>query len=130
MADKKTILTIEVVEDERPVQKALIEKLQFEGFEVLAAPDGDEGYKLAVEKHPDLILLDLIMPKMTGIQMMHKLREADAYGKNVPIIILTNLSANDKISMEVAKDEPSYYLIKADWKIDDVVAKIKETLEF
>jgi len=59
---------------------------------------------------------------------MRKLRESGDFGKKVPIVILTNLSANDRISLEIAKDEPSFYLVKADWKINDVVQKVKETL--
>ena len=120
--------TILVVEDEKTVLRAITEKFSGEGFDVLSAENGEDGLAKALEKKPDLILLDLIMPKMTGIQMMHRLRESPGYGEKVPIIILTNLSANDRISLEVAKDEPSYYLVKADWKINDVVQKVKETL--
>ncbi len=126
MADiNKKIL---IVEDEKTVLKALMEKFTGEGFDVLTAENGEDGLNVALEKKPDLILLDLIMPKMTGLQMMRKLREDGSYGEHVPIIILTNLSANDRISLEVAKDEPSFYLVKADWKINDVVSKVKETL--
>jgi CheY-like chemotaxis protein len=117
-----------VVEDEKTVLKALVEKFTGEGFDTLSAENGEDGLSLALEKKPDLILLDLIMPKMTGIQMMRRLRESPGYGEKVPIIILTNLSANDRITLEAAKDEPSYYLVKADWKINDVVQKVKETL--
>lgn len=119
-----------IVEDEKSVLKALSEKFSSEGFGVISAENGEEGLSFALEKKPDIILLDLIMPRMTGLQMMRKLRESDDYGAKVPIIILTNLSANDRISIEVAKDEPSFYLVKADWKINDVVQKVKETLGF
>lgn len=122
---KKTIL---VVEDEKAVLKALTDKFTGEGFDVLSAENGEDGLGMALEKKPDVILLDLIMPRMTGLQMMRKLRESGGFGEKVPIIILTNLSANDRISLEISKDEPSYYLVKADWKIGDVVQKVKETL--
>lgn len=126
MADlNKRIL---IVEDEKPVLKALMEKFTGEGFDVLTSENGEDGLNVALEKKPDLILLDLIMPRMTGLQMMRKLRENGSYGGKVPIIILTNLSANNRISLEVEKDEPSFYLVKADWKINDVVSKVKETL--
>jgi len=136
MDNPKTILTVqiapktvEVVEDDKPLLKAISEKFKLEGFNVLTAENGEEGLNIALEKQPDLILLDLIMPNMTGLQMMRKLRETnDGYSKHVPIIILTNLSANDRVSAEVVRDEPSYYLVKADWKIEDVVKKVKETL--
>ena len=126
MAEDKKILLI--VEDEKSVLKALTDKFAGEGFGVLRAENGEDGLKVALAEKPDLILLDLIMPKKTGLQMMHELRQSSDYGKKVPMIILTNLSANDKISGEVSEEEPSYYLVKADWKIEDVVRKVKETL--
>lgn len=121
-------IKILVVEDEKAVLKALVDKFEIEGFEVLSAENGEDGLRTALEKNPNIILLDLIMPKMTGLQMMRKLRATNEYGRKVPIVILTNLSANDRISTEVAQDEPSYYLVKADWKLEDVVQKVKETL--
>jgi len=117
-----------IVEDEKSVLKVLADKFGGEGFGVFMAEDGEAGLKVAFAEKPDLILLDLIMPKKTGLEMMHELRKDPDYGKKVPIIILTNLSANDKVSGEVSEEEPSYYLVKADWKIEDVVRKVKETL--
>lgn len=124
--NKKTIL---IVEDEPIYQHTLAEKLGIEGFAILNARNGEEGLAIAIEKHPDLILLDIIMPKMDGITMMKKLRETDDWGKHVPIIMLTNLSAvEDKIIKAITDNEPAYYLVKTDWKINDVVEKIKERL--
>lgn len=126
MEEGKKLLLI--IEDEKPVLRALVDKFGAEGFGVLTAENGEDGLKTALTEKPDLILLDLIMPKKTGLQVMHELRKNPGYGEKVPIIILTNLSANDKISGEVSEEEPSYYLVKADWKIEDVVNKVKETL--
>lgn len=126
MSEGKKILLL--VEDEKPVLKALVAKFEGDGFGVLQAENGEDGLRVALTEKPDLILLDLIMPKKTGLQMMHELRETSGYGEKVPIIILTNLSVNDKISSEVSKHEPSFYLVKADWKIEDVVSKVKEIL--
>lgn len=117
-----------IVEDEQDMLDALTDKFTREGFETLQAKDGIEGLEVALKDHPDLILLDIVMPKMDGMTMMKKLRE-DEWGKNVPIIILTNLSATDEKLIEgMVKGEPSYYLVKSDWKIKDVVEKVKETL--
>lgn len=118
-----------IVEDEQAVLGALSDKFKREGFDVSEAKNGADGLRMALEKRPDLILLDLAMPKMDGIEMMRRLREENVYGRQVPIIILTNLTADDKITWAVAKDEPAYYLIKSDWKIDDVVEKARETLK-
>lgn len=127
MTDKnnKTIL---IVEDEEDLREALIDKLRREGFLPLGAKDGEEGLKLALKEHPDLILLDIVMPKMDGMTMMKKLRE-DNWGKNVSIILLTNLSATEEIVTGIVEDRPFYYLVKSDWKINDVIEKVKEVLE-
>ena len=69
---KKTIL---IVEDEPVYQEALVNKFNIEGFDTLTAENGEEGLSIALEKHPDLILLDLQMPKMDGIEMAKKLRQ-------------------------------------------------------
>ena len=120
--------TVLVVEDEPLMLKALCAKLKLEGFPVLEAKDGEEGLNSALVNHPDIILLDLHMPKMDGMTMMHKLR-TDGWGKNVPIIILTNYDTKDQNLLEVITDQPSYYLMKADTPIEDVLVKIREVLE-
>lgn len=124
--DNKTIL---IVEDESSLSDALSDKLHHEKFTVLTAKNGEEGLAIALSKKPDLILLDIIMPKKNGFVMMENLRASNDYGKNVPIIILTNLSSDsEKVNQEITDYEPTYYLVKTDWKIQDVVEKIKEKL--
>jgi DNA-binding response OmpR family regulator len=125
----KKILVIEEVEDDTSLRNVLHDKFALEGFSVLEARNGEEGLAIALSEHPDLILLDIVMPKMDGLTMMKKLREANEWGKNVPIILLTNLSADDeKINQAIMENEPAYYLVKSNWKIDDLVEKIKERL--
>jgi two-component system, OmpR family, alkaline phosphatase synthesis response regulator PhoP len=125
-AKKHTIL---VVEDDLIIRQTLIDNLVGEGFDVLKAEDGVEGLKLASTCHPDLILLDILMPQMDGLTMMRKLRAKDVWGKKVSIILLTNLSPDEEhIMKRVAEDEPAYYLVKTDWKMTDVLEKIKERL--
>ena len=124
MENKKTIL---VVEDEISLLNALRDKLTRENFAVLEAKNGEEGLEVALREHPDLILLDIVMPKMDGMTMLRKLRE-DLWGKSAKVIILTNLSDNEKVAE--ALEQKSYeYLVKSDWKIEDVVAKVRERLE-
>ncbi|MCL5733597.1 MAG: response regulator [Patescibacteria group bacterium] len=106
----------------------LIDKFTREGFSALGAKDGEEGLASAISYQPDLILLDIVLPKMDGMTMMRKLREQSEWGKKVPIILLTNLNADDQIMMGVAKDEPAFYLIKTEWTLDDVVKKVKQSL--
>lgn len=121
------IKKILIVEDERDMRQALVDELSRNGFETLEAKNGKEGLESALKNHPDLILLDIVMPEMDGMTMMQKLRE-NVEGKKIPIILLTNLNATDKIIEGVVRDEPSYYLVKSDWNIEGVVAKVKEML--
>jgi len=116
-----------IVEDETPLRTALVDTLLNEEFEVLEAKDGSEGLQTALEEKPDLILLDLLMPKMSGIQVMEKLR-VDSWGKKVPIIVLTNQIPDDQVMADVTKYEPAYYLVKATLNLDEVVEKVKATL--
>ena len=123
---KKKIL---IVEDEMSERKALVDKFTREGFRVLKARDGEEGLAVAFKEQPSLILLDIVMPKMDGMTMLKKLRQENAWGKNVPVIILTNLNAdNEKMNKEITDSEPSYYLVKSNWTISDVVEKVRERL--
>lgn len=124
MVNKK--IKILVVEDEEAISDALEAKLELSNFEVLKAKDGEEGLKMALEKNPDLVLLDILLPKMDGITMLGKLKETKV-GEKIPVIILTNLSDNERLRETV--EEGKYdYLIKSNWKIDDVIEKVKEKL--
>ena len=67
------------------------------------------------------------MPEMNGITMMKNLR-ADSWGKTVPIIIMTNVDPDDRILKEIILDKPSYYILKSNTKLSDIVEKIRELL--
>ncbi len=115
-----------IIEDEVSLLNILTDKLTREGFLVVQAKNGEEGLEVALREHPDLMLLDIIMPKMDGIAMLKELQQ-DEWGKNAKVIIFSNLSENEKI--DKALGSGSYeYLIKADWKIGDVVTKIRKIL--
>ena len=115
-----------IVDDERSVREALREKLEKEGIEPIFAVDGEEGLRVCAEKNPDLILLDIIMPKMDGITMLRELRKTKL-GKNMPVIILTNLSDAEKVEASIAGGVMDY-LVKADWKISDLITRVKSRL--
>lgn len=122
--DSKKIL---IIEDDTNLSPLLAGVFKSEGFQVLTAGDGEKGLMLALVEHPDMILLDIILPKMDGITTLKKIRE-DKWGKNVPVIILSNLSAVEDLSkaMEAGAFE---YLVKTDWEPKDIVTKVKETLK-
>jgi len=116
-----------VVEDEVQILTALSDNLEFEGFTVLRATNGVEGLNTALKEHPDLILLDIMMPQMNGLTMLEKLR-SDDWGKAVPVIILTNFGDNEKVA-EALGDDVSDYFIKSDIKLEEVIAKVKQKLK-
>lgn len=125
MENKKVIL---ITEDEEMLRSVVRAKLTNEGFSVIEANNGEEGLAMSLGEHPDLILLDIMMPKMDGMSMLKKLRE-DEWGKNVPVIMLTNISSGDEnINKEITELEPTYYLIKNNESLKNVVEKIKERL--
>ncbi|MFA6424136.1 MAG: response regulator [Candidatus Magasanikbacteria bacterium] len=121
MKNTKKIL---IVEDEKPIVEALTIKLTKEGYEPHFATTGEAGLALTKDLHPDLILLDFILPDMDGLSFLKTLR-LDKWGKSAQVLILTNLS-DGKIADEVAEYGVFDYLIKADWRLDDVVKKVKE----
>lgn len=121
---KKKIL---VVEDETTLQKALMEFLIQEKFEVVGAPDGESGLRLAIETKPDLVLLDIILPKKDGYEVLSELKKGDAT-KKIPVILLTNLESPEDIN-RAFEAGASTYLVKSDYKLEDVVKKVKETLK-
>lgn len=127
--EKRKIPLVLVVEDEEEIRQALADALDVEGYKVIQAVDGEAGLATATKEQPDLIILDILMPKMDGMEMMKQLREKGGWAKEVPIILLTNLSASEKIIRGIAEDTPSYFLVKSDWTIRDVLGKVKECLK-
>lgn len=122
--NKKTIL---IVEDDLPLRKVLHDRLADDGFSVLEAADGEEGLNQATTHHPDMIILDIFMPKMDGISMLAKLRSTDAWGKNIRVIVLTN-STDAQTIATVGGFGSTDFLIKSEWSLEALVARIRETL--
>ncbi len=110
------------------MSKSLVGELEDAEFKVVTAFNGEDGYSLVLREKPDLVLLDIVMPKMDGMTMMKNLRASGEYGEHVPIILLTNLNADDKTMAGVVQNEPSYYLVKSNWTVADVVQKVQDRL--
>jgi two-component system alkaline phosphatase synthesis response regulator PhoP len=115
-----------VVDDEKDLREALTTSLTTAGFTVVSATDGEEGLKKALNEKPNLILLDIVMPKVNGHQMLRELRR-DAWGKKVPVLLLTNADDAENISKSVAFDGNDY-IIKSQISLEDVVKKVKQHL--
>lgn len=116
-----------VVEDELAYLKLLNSQLTEKGYKVIEAINGEKGIEKAKSENPDLILLDIRMPVMDGMAMLDLLRKGEE-GKKTKVIILTNLEPDDKILEDVIRDQPSYYFVKSDIQLNELLTKIEELL--
>jgi len=114
------------VEDESALQKTFNDILKQEGYDVISALDGATGLKAAKAEKPDLILLDLVLPKMHGFEVLQALKE-DAVTKDIPIIVLTNLESVGDVEKALELGATTY-LVKASYSLEEVVKKIKKAL--
>ncbi len=112
-----------IVEDSKNYLFIISQKLSEEGFIVTTAEDGEEGLAAAKKDKPDLILLDIEMPKMDGLTVAKKLREENI---QIPIIFLTNLSDLNHISE--ATETASEYIIKSDITAEGIAERVKTRL--
>lgn len=120
-SDKKTIL---LIEDDPFLVGMYKEKFALEGFNVLVAEDGLQGLSYATSQKVDMVILDILIPKLSGIDLLARLRQ-DEKGKNVPVIALTNLSGSndeEKIRSYGVKD----YLVKSNYTPGQVVEVIRK----
>ena len=115
-----------VVEDDRFLSKAYQAKLSKEGLAVTAALDGEEAIKAVSQAVPDVILLDLMLPKKNGFEVLEAIRK-DARLAAVPVIILSNLGQDSDIERGKALGAVDY-LVKTNVKLDGVLQKIKQYL--
>lgn len=116
-----------IVEDEEILLTALSEELKQQGFNIVGAKDGVEGVAKAASEKPDLILLDLVMPRMDGISALKEIK-GNNDTKDIPVVILTNLSDYDKVSDALSLGAMDY-LVKANYRLEELVGKIKTVLE-
>jgi DNA-binding response OmpR family regulator len=114
------------IEDESALQKALGEILKQENYEMISALDGEIGLRLAKSKKPDLILLDLVLPKKHGFEVLKALKE-DIQTKDIPIIVLTNLEEVAEVEKSIELGATTY-LVKAQYSLQEVLEKIKSVL--
>lgn len=115
-----------LIEDEAALQKTFGDVLGQEGYNIVGAMDGETGLKMAKTGKPDLILLDLVLPKMHGFEVLKQLKE-DEETKDIPIIVLTNLEAMGDVEKALELGATTY-LVKASYTLEEVVQKIKKAL--
>ena len=125
MADIKN--NIVLIEDEEMLANMYETKFKTEGYDIRKALDGESGLKLVEEDKPDLILLDIIMPKLDGFSVLKKLKASDK-SKDIPVILLTNLGQDEDIKKGQSLGAVGY-LVKANLTPAEVVAKVKDFLK-
>ena len=116
-----------IVEDDTFLSNIYKTKFDMEGFGVITADDGEAGLAMAKSKKPDIILLDILLPKMDGFTVLKELK-ADKETQNIPVILLTNLGQKDDVikGLEMGAAD---YLIKAHFKPSETVAKVRKILK-
>lgn len=117
-----------VVEDSEPLRKVLAEMLRNEKFTVLEANGGVDGAKIALDQKPDMIITDIVMFPVDGLEMSKQIRQSGEWGKNVHIIALTNQNSNEEAG-RLEDLNLTAYLVKAETGLNDVVTRVKEVLK-
>jgi DNA-binding response OmpR family regulator len=117
---------IAIIEDDQAISQMYRIKFEAEGFEVETAENGKLGLQLCEKMEPDIILLDLMMPEMTGDEMLAKLRETD-YGKDIKVVILTNMGEQE-VPQKVKDLGVTDVILKADMTPRQVAELVKGTL--
>lgn len=118
---------IAIIEDDRAISQMYRIKFEAEGFDVETAENGKLGLKLAEDMKPDIILLDLMMPEMTGDEMLKQMRET-TWGKNIKVIILTNMGEQE-VPEDVKDLNVSAFILKADMTPRQVAELVKSQLK-
>ena len=117
---------IAIIEDDQAISQMYRFKFEAEGYTVETADNGIRGLELAEKMHPDIILLDLMMPEMTGDEMLARLRKT-SWGKDIKVIILTNVGEQE-LPPHVKELNVSGIILKADMTPREVADLVKKQL--
>ena len=126
MADTTKKKKILVIEDDASLGTALCDRFQESGFEALLSVDGETGLRMAEDKKPDLILLDIILPRKNGFQFMEEIKQKTELA-SIPIVALTNLESSFDIEHALSLGARAY-LVKTNYSLSEVVRKIQQIL--
>ena len=124
MSNQKTILVVEDVQD---LNEAMSMFLKSKGYNVLSAFNGEEGVKMALENQPDLILMDYLMPVMTGTDAIAEIRNDIGWGEASKIVMMTNMNEISTIN-DAIKAGVNDYLLKSDSPLEDVLKIVESHL--
>lgn len=117
-----------ILEDNETFSGILGKKLELEEFDITIVKDGNSALKKGADYLPDIILIDLLLPDMSGIQVMEEFRKKE-WCKNIPLLILTNLNPDIEILQSITKNKPVDYLLKPEMTLYKIVEKIRIILQ-
>ena len=117
-----------IVDDEKSLRNVLKDKLSQEDYTLLEAADGIECMKILETEPIDLVLLDIMMPNMNGIEVAKQIHESDAMKKMPQVIVLTNKGDMETIA-DVVSTHKCKYLVKSDSTLEEIIDTVKATLE-
>lgn len=125
MTDSNGTPTILVADDEEDLRELVSYRLSRSGYEVVEAVDGQEALELATERTPDLMVLDVMMPRLDGYELTRRVREQDSL-RSVPVILLTARSQETDVSrgFDVGADD----YLKKPFNPDELVARVRAVL--
>lgn len=126
MAEKKPVHIL-LVEDDTFLANIYKTKFELEGFKVSVADNGEDGLADVKKKKPDIVLLDILLPKMDGFSVLKHIKD-DAATQKTPVIFLTNLGQKEDVEKGLALGAVDY-LIKAHFKPSETVEKVKKALK-
>ncbi len=115
-----------IIEDDQRINRVYMVKLSSEGIDVITALDGEEGLRKVFSEKPDLILLDLMLPRKSGFEILKEIKQ-NPETKNIPVLILSNLAQEKEVKkgLEMGAED---YLVKTNYSIGQVMEKIRKAL--
>lgn len=123
----KESVKILIVEDDKFLRDLIVQKLKREGFATSEAVDGEEGLKIAKDKRPDIILLDLILPGLDGFEVLRRIK-SDASIASIPVIVLSNLGQKEDMDRAMSGGAEDF-MVKAHFTPGEIITKIKSVLK-
>lgn len=121
---QKTVL---IVEDEKSLLTTIDLTLKDKGYRTLTASDGEQAFNKITDEKPDLVLLDILLPKKTGLEILQDMKKNGEIA-NIPVLLFTNLSDEESISQGVALGARGYF-VKSDMTLAEIAAKVQEIFE-
>lgn len=115
-----------IVEDEDVLAKVLQEKMEMSGYDVAVAVDGEDALRMAASSKPDVIVLDLLLPKKNGFEVLDALKK-DGELKMIPVVVVSNLGEDSDIKRALSLGAADYY-VKSEHPINEIVEKVKNVI--